>query len=260
MAFTYSAAIANEKEFERLYTEAEQVTRMLANVIRNNPPAYCPRYDGHAVDIALGLLALTATGRRTDATKWVQELANHILFAYRLGRHFPISTDAYEDLVAMQVGEIPDTANLTELSTLLPMLAEWYAVLDLPRPYAEFRRGIAQVLPNVNLQLWHPDDATEEYLYRSNAAGESGATLSSIELPEELGIFTRRIARLEERGMFETLSAVAEDWPVLGLIASRHFRTPVIPGYWRTAVQDTTPFPVEAAGISSRPDGEAVEN
>jgi hypothetical protein len=211
--------------------------QLLVALINNNPPATTPRFDGHAIDIALGLLALTGAGFDARAAGWVDALSAHVLWAYRLGRHFPIYTDSYDDLVAMRLGQAPPKEKLMELSTLLPMLAHWYAALDMTGAYEAYREAVVETLPETNLQLWFPDESTEDHLYRENAGFTSGATLSSIQLPATLGELKVHIVRLhEERRAFENLSCFAQEWRILGLIASRHFRTPVIPAYWQEAV------------------------
>lgn len=206
-------------------------------LINNNPASHNPCFDGHAIDIAIGLLALVSSGYRQDAVEWVEALSTRIVFAYQLGRHFPISTDSYEDLVAMSVGEGPPKQKLMELSTLLPMLAEWYGVLDV-KSYEEFRHSVLAVFTQTDLQTWYPDAATDHYLYRTNAGLESGSTLSSIQLPETLEKLRAWTAQLrKQRDITATISCIAQGMPIIGLIASRHFRTPVLPNYWQRLLQ-----------------------
>jgi hypothetical protein len=95
------------------------------------------------MDTALGLLALTKAGLHSQAVGWLENLGVRIWFAYRSGHHFPITTNSY-DLVAMHFGQARPKEKLMELSILLPMLAHWYVVLDLPEAYADFRNNVAQ--------------------------------------------------------------------------------------------------------------------
>jgi hypothetical protein len=73
---------------------------MLVALIHNNPAALTPHYDSHAIDIVLGLLALVLAEDTDQAKKWVNDLSARIIFAYRVGRYFPIASDSYDDLVA----------------------------------------------------------------------------------------------------------------------------------------------------------------
>ena len=222
---------------ENLESVAQDITRLLAALIRNNPPAATPRFDGHAIDIALGLLALNEVGLRAFAAGWVEDTCTRILFAYKLGKHFPIYTDSYDDLVAMHVDQGPPKERLMLLSTLLPMLAHWHTVLDMGAEYEAFRNSVAETFGATTLQLWFPLEDTEEHLYRENAGFTSGTVMAPIELPATLDELRAHLVRLHaERREFESLSCFAQGWPILGLIASRHYRTPVMPAYWQQAL------------------------
>jgi hypothetical protein len=238
-------ALAVEDDGARQYLDqrAQETAQVLAALIASNPAAATPTYDGHAIDIVLGLLALSSSGLQAQAAGWVENLGIRICVAYQLGRNFPISTDSYDDLVAMHVDQAPPKEKLMELSTLLPTLAHWHAVLDLSEPYEGFRNAVTSIFSETNLQLWFPDESTEDHLYRENA-GRTGAMLHSIQLPETLAELKVHISRLHrKRRVFESLSCFAQGWPILGLIASRHFRTPVIPAYWQEAVNSNPPQP-----------------
>ena len=223
-----------------MFREGAAVAEILAALIQNNPSALAPSFDGHSIDIGLGLLALSVLGPKKEAAGWLDQLCHHVLFGYRVGRHFPISSDSYDDLVALRFdGDMP-IAKLADLSTPVPLLADWFAVLDLPESYRDFQAGVAQIIPKTHLQMWFPDEATEEILYRANAAYERGTTLGSIHFPERLEDLKARIERLMRRSVFEKLSCIEQGWPALGLIASRHFRTPLIPEYWQQSVESAS--------------------
>lgn len=235
-----AGAVEDETAQQNLDQGAQETAQILAALVANNPPAATPRYDAHAIDIVLGMLALASCGLEPRAAAWLESLCTRICVAYQLGRHFPISTDSYDDLVAMNVGQAPSKEKLMELSTLLPTLAHWHAVLDLPEPYEAFRNAVTSIFSETDLQIWFPEESTEEHLYRENA-GRTGAMLSSIQLPETLAELKTYSSRLHhKRRAFESLSCFAQGRPILGLIASRHFRSPIIPAYWQQSIQEET--------------------
>jgi hypothetical protein len=225
---------------ERLAQEGKEAARGLANLIGNNPAALTPCYDEHVVDISIGLLALVEADLEGLATEWVGRLAGRIPFAYgALDRHFPIATDSYEDLVAIKVGEAPPKEKLMEMSTLIPVLGHWHAVLDMPVSYRAFAKQVGEVFSETNLQMWYPGESTDDHLYRENAGWSSGITFSGIELPSDLDSLRSQINRLQEqRREHENFSCIEYGWPVLSLIASRHFRTPVLPVFWQQYVSE----------------------
>ena len=230
-------AATEDSQRETLESHVQNVAYLLAALIDTNPSAATPRFDGHAIDIALGLLALDEAGLRTFAAGWVEDTCARILLAYKLGKHFPIYTDSYDDLVAMHIDQGPPKERLMQLSTLLPMLAHWHAVLDMGPQYEAFRNSVTETFSETTLQLWFPSEDTEEHFYKENAGFTSGTVMAPIGLPATLGELKARIVRLqEERREFEGLSCFVRGWPILGLIASRHHRTPVIPAYWQGTV------------------------
>jgi len=209
----------------------------LVALIKNNPAALTPRYDDHAIEIALGLLLLFRTRRTDEALGWMTELCHRITLAYDLGEFFPVQSDNYEDLIDMEFGRNAPREQLMSLSTLLPTIAEWYAIIGEQEEYVAFREAVNSRCEAVNLQLWYPDIETESWLYKKNAGYDTGKTCYSISLPEDIDELRDTMrGRLTEQISFFQLSCIKRDFPVLGLIASRHFRTPVIPAYWQQLI------------------------
>lgn len=212
------------------------IVETLIPLIRNNPAAKLPCYDGHAIDICLALLLLYCTNHKKEATEWIEELVGKISFAYRIGRHFPIASDSYEDLIDMEVGVSESKEKLMNCSTLFPILAQWCAIFDIPDIYKILRQNIEKFFTETTLQLWYPDEETENLLYKSNAS-RSGATIAPIHLPENLEDVRDHMRRIQDNVLAPSeISCIAKGFPVIGLIASRHFRTPVIPFFWQSLV------------------------
>jgi hypothetical protein len=236
LAYWYLSQASKENAAKQAYSQqCCDISKMLVALIKNNPSAWTPLYDNHAIDIAIGLLALTAVGEQEMASEWVNGIASRIFYAYNdLGRHFPIASDSHEELIALHFGKAPSKEMLTKLSTLLPILADWYAILNLEEQYLNFYESVVHIFPHTNLQIWFPDGETENHLYCQNAGYASGLTVDSIQLSptlDELKIFTINLR--EQKQEFRSLSCFSNGHPTLGLIASRHFRTPVIPAYWQ---------------------------
>lgn len=233
----FGFAAREEEEYEKT---ADMTSFTLAELVRKNPGAWTPLYDSHAIEVALGLLLLIMTKRTDVALEWLIHLSNRITFAYARGNQFPVASDSYEDLLDMQFSRAEfkeQKRHLMSLSTLLATIAEWFAILGRPDDYAAFREAVTVTCVEVNLQLWYPDDITESLLYRGNAGYKTGTMCTSISLPEDIGTLHESMRnRLKEQTSFPQLSCIAHGFPVLGLIASRHFRTPVIPAYWQRLV------------------------
>jgi hypothetical protein len=235
MAHCYCAYFNQDEESKREdFEQTKAIVQTLEALIKNNPAAHSPRYDEHAIDIVLGLLALQSVSHKDIAADWVVRISETIICAYTLGKYFPIASDSYEQLVALQFGQALPKEELMKLSTILPMLADWYVILDLNAEYSAFQQAIIRVLASTNLQYWFPDATTDDYLYACNAGYRSGVTVSSIKLPENTEKHKLLVTNLLESNQeFKQFSCFKHGFPVLALISSRHFRTPVIPAFWQ---------------------------
>lgn len=243
-----SAASDRPEDRETAHAAAQAV----AALIDNNAPARTPLYDGHVVEVALGLLLFAMTDRRRDAAEWISDTAHRMLAGYRIGRYFPIATDRYEDLLDLE-RDAKEKKELMDLSTLIPTMAEWLAILGLDEEYNDFAKVMSEVFDQTDFQLWFPDDDTEEHLYRTNAAAETGATLSSIQLSATADEARARMRKLlDAQDAFDRMTCNLEGFPHLGLIASRHYRTPVIPAYWQRAHRIADSYKAESG---ENPDG-----
>lgn len=246
MAHYFCAHLNQNEEMKREYIEqTEAIAETLLALIENNSSAHSPRYDEHGIDIVLGLLTLKSINYRQDlAADWVIRISQTIIRGYKLGKNFPIASDSYEQLVALQFDQAPFKEKLMQLSTILPMLADWYAIFDLEAEYLSFQEAVTNVLASTDLQYWFPDETTDEYLYACNAGYESGLTVSSVKLTESIEKHKLLVVRLLEKHQgFKDISCFTHGFPFLSLISSRHFRTPVIPTFWQCEV--LAPKPLE---------------
>lgn len=224
---TLSNLSGNEESASEHLQNALAITNDFAGLISNNGPAFNPPYDEHINEIELGLLLFVLLDRRGDAIRWIAEIANQIEFAFmRLGRRFPVYISSYETLVELEVGE---TEPEMPSSTLLTALAEWAVVLQRADLYQHIREIIDRTFSDTDLQVWYPDEETEEKLYRQNAS-RTGTMHTSISLPDGFEAFKEFIVqeRKKEEGA-PLYSAVEQSLMPLELLASRHFRTPLHP-------------------------------
>ena len=222
---------------ERFMKNAEAVADTLWRMIQNHPVAYSPVYDGHSTDICLALLLFQLTGKSEYARRYIPDVVGKTLFTYGMGRYFPISTDSYDDLVDLTFNQGKPKEELSNVTTLYPILAQWCLILGDEKTYRRLKSEPCSVLPHTNWQMWYPDEETEKYLFRANAMYASGTAYNSIVIPENMSDLKQEVVDVNSR-MFDVqkLSCFMSGLPLLGLIASRHFRTPVIPFYWQQMI------------------------
>jgi len=216
---------------------ANVVADTLIAVIRNNSSSGSPRYDGNAIELSLAFLLLFLTDKSEAAKQWLDDLASRVSFAFKVKQHFPVATDAFDDLVAMEVGELSEdqVEKLRHLSTLVPTLMYWSLILGHDEVYQSLRERHGSAFDRVCLQLWYADDLTESVIYRQPAQYESGTTEAFLKFPKQIGDLLRAdIKKAESKAIvsLDTLSAVKQGpWVVIAM-ACRHFRTPFPPQLW----------------------------
>ena len=126
---------------------------------------------------------------------------------------------------------------LIEISTLLPIIAQWCAVLELRESYSLVRDIVENVFQNTTLQIWYPDNDTDQFIYVCNAAFESGIVDAPMSIPETIEEMKTMIESVQENTIkFEELSSVKYGFPILPIISSRHYRTPFLPCYWQQSI------------------------
>lgn len=227
----------NEEAAAVTAANADVVADTLIAVIKNNASSGSPRYDGNAIELSLAFLLLFITDKREAAKQWLDDLAARVSFAFKVKQHFPIATDSFDDLVAMEVGELSDdqVEKLRHLSTLVPTLMYWSLILGHDEVYQLLRERYGAAFEGVCLQLWYADDLTESVIYRQPAQYESGTTEALLKFPEKIGDLLRaEMKKAESKAIvsLDTLSAVKQGpWVVIAM-ACRHFRTPFPPQLW----------------------------
>lgn len=219
----------------------DRATIMASEVIRlvnNNQIFYTPRYDDHLIEIHMLLMLLYKLGLKQQALDLLQGLLKHIAEAYSFSKIFP----AHRDLRTISELEADADVRLKydyNSSYLFTVLLEWSMVLNSPRLYSSFKGVKDSLLKDVTLLLWFPDKETEEKVFTENANDDSGYALSGIELLETMDEYKSLVEDEYDNNCFEKdFSFIKESYWVIGLIASRHFRTHVFPYYWRKFLKD----------------------
>lgn len=220
------------------FGNARAIANRITALIVHNPASRTPPFDDAVVEVALVLVFLAAAGREKDASAWAGELARTAGFAQvHMPAHLPSYWGTYEDRVDRLLGA--DTPEFPS-SMLLALLAEWAAVANNPALYADIRDAVTHPPRRVNLQTWVPTDETDAALYAGPAI-DTGVMRTSVALPNELDVFAANVLR-EAAATDEAVPAYSADQhglAVLSLVASRRFRTPTRPSFWRSLAPTT---------------------
>lgn len=207
----------------------------LKNLISNNGISGSPCFDEMTIDITLAMAFLTFFNEKEFIKDWINEIIRRFHYSYVvLGRGFPISHDSIEVLVEFEKEKEHTKKEMTSTSAMLATIAYFCAVLDFEDQYNELVQFIEKDLSHCSLQIWFPGKGIKSELYSQYAGNEFGIAEAPIHLPKTLKELQDRLVQFldfsKKSESFET------DWkdspPALPLIASRHFRTPVIPFFW----------------------------
>lgn len=238
---------------------ANAVANSLATFLQSHQISGSPCYDGQSIDIALALTFLFLTEQSAAINAWLRELTGRLTFGFRTGQWFPISTDSFDDLVDLELGNA-DVAKLTATSWMVPLVGEWMALIEDDEGYSRLV-DLNEVLKETSFQVWYPDENTAEVLYAGPAL-ETGITEAPVVLPPTAQEMRARIWKIRTESPAKTQFVTSADRAGIGwldFIGSRHFRTPPDPAFWQklekgpsAARQPNSPTP-EPSGSGMQP-------
>ncbi|MBT4792222.1 MAG: hypothetical protein HON90_11675 [Halobacteriovoraceae bacterium] len=215
------------------------ITNALACVIKNNSISASPCYDGQTIDICLAIYSLALVGKIEEIKEWIKELIHRFHFSYKiLDKNFPIAYDSIDMLMEFEFEGKHSKEKMAGMSTLIPTLAYWCAILDFKDEYSDVLK-LVEELKETDLQLWYPRKGIKQQLYKQYAGNEFGIAEVPLFLPESIEELKLRIKTFlkfsEGNNEFET--KWDDSPPGLPLMASRQFRTPANPFYWLSIVK-----------------------
>lgn len=236
---------------------AVAIAALLVSLVKNNPSSGSPRYDGNAIEVSMACMLLLATGHHDAAKDWLHELANRVSYCFRSSKWFPIATDSFDDLVALEIGSLTEEegGKLKELSTLVPTLMYWSVVFGHDALYHELQKAQDSTFKGICLQLWYADEATESQVYRGPAQYESGTTEAPMVFPADVeALIAGEQQKMASKAIvgIDAFSAVQYGMFALVPMACRHFRTPFPPQFWMPFVvaRSGTPAPDQSETTS----------
>ncbi len=211
------------------------IVETLKALITNHQTTRAPYYDSHIIEISTAIFLLGCLSEKKFVEQWIGEMLHHIAFAYvGMGKYFPVQSDSFDDLIALNIAGTIDKERLMKMSTLLPILAQWCCVLGLEKPYSQAVDVAKNAFKETTLQIWYPDSDTDQFLYVGNAAIESGNTEAPITIPTTMVEMQKMIEEVQAKTITsDDISANKHHCPILPFIASRHYRTPFLPFYWQ---------------------------
>lgn len=214
---------------------AKVISETLKNVILNNGISGSPCFDEMTVDIALAVLLLYINGESDFIKEWFFKIVQRFSYSYCVkGKGFPVGYDSIDMLVEFEKENGHSKEEMSSTSTLLALIGYWCVILDDKKLYPELVEFIETKLPHCTVQMWFPSKGIKDQLYQDYAGNELGIAEAPIHFPKSIDELRERLLKFidfsKKSDAFETVWN--DSPPALPLIASRHFRTPVIPFFW----------------------------
>lgn len=202
-------------------------------LIKNNPVLYSPICDEQAIDIALFLfLCATSDCSKNAVSDWIVEMVNRYSLTIRTHGKYTCAYSEYRYLISHPREQTEDyRKEATSGSILIPLLAAWLMALNNDDAVEILYNLTHSELEHCTLQLWLPDEDTEEMIYTGGK--EHGVALCDLKISNQDTRLLDTIAKAcEDNDHFVNLTPWQTNfWPII-LMACRHYRLPVPPQFW----------------------------
>lgn len=222
------------EEVQQTTEELDAYANGLISIINNNGALRVPALDSNSIEVSLVCIFLAMRRRHDAIVGWTSQLLSLSLFAVHFNKHYPcVFTDYHELLDHPQPASDQEYfERATTGSTLYPTLCAWQKLIEPAVTFPDAAGIINRRLQHCTMQLWSPNEASEEHLYtHSDIHGLAVVGLSITESCDELIEIIFEEARQSDKH-FRGLSAVSTGhWPVV-LSACRHHRVTVPVNFW----------------------------
>lgn len=203
-------------------------------MIGNNAGLLLPVRDDQAIDIAIFLqLALVTGVDGGPVREWLEHLVNRLIYTVRTRASYPLTSSDYRDLVEHPRGRSDDAfQEMTKASILIPTVALWARPLGLMDELEALSEMVSNDMTHCTMQLWSPDQTSEDHLYVNDA--NHGYSITDLPIDKDGAALFEIVDSAADRVAehLNGLSAVKNGfWPIV-LVACRHYRLPVPPSFW----------------------------
>lgn len=214
----------------------------LIQIINNNGILRSPIMDSHSIDIGMVCIFLAIRGRYDVIRDWTGNILDSFVFTVKTNNAYPACFTSYGELAAhpRPKSDSDYFRSATAGSTLIPTLVAWRKISDGSTDFREIVGLLDSELAHCTLQLWAPDETSEEKIYTGGDEMHGLAILgiSVTKTANELVELIFEECR-HSNPVFDGLSAVRlGHWPII-LAACRHHRIPIPVSFWREFASET---------------------
>ncbi|MDV7621859.1 hypothetical protein R4615_06665 [Acinetobacter baumannii] len=212
---------------EKALEQYEELSKSIKQLILNNPILFQPYKDEQAIEISLAILFLLENERNDkDINSWLTDMTHIIYESFRSNRRYPSTLNEYLSLI-----QHPSSSSemyrksVTKGSILYPLLAFFSYYFQNTELLNILKSMVKEYIPECTMQIWNPDEYSEEHFYKNTDI--HGTALTGISFEELDTAFKQIKSECKENQKINDLSAIKYEFSPLILTACRHYRLPV---------------------------------
>lgn len=214
----------------------ENIEDLLTDLIFNNPMLCTPYKDDQTIDITIAVFFLSLNkANHNNIRTWLSKMSEMILFLFKTDSCYPSNLHNYYELIEHPREKTEEyRKEVTKGSILYPMLAVFAGLFNLDDVYNNIQYICSEYLSHCTLQLWYPDQISEQYFYNNEQM--HGAAFAEINLKtiSKEKFLEMILNECDEMSDFYELSAVKNNfWPII-MIACRYYRLPIPVYFFRS--------------------------
>jgi len=206
------------------YTE---ICRSIKKMIMSNRLLFHPYKDDQAIDIALTSYHLLQREENDqDLLGWLSGITDIVEEAFIHNWKYPSNIQDYMELVLHPIDN-SDTyrQSVTKGSILYPLLAFFANVFKNEEMNTTIREVLKKYSPKCTSQIWHPDEDSENHLYKNSDI--HGLCVTGITYDDINSAFKQIEENCKLDQHLTKLSAIKYNFFPIILTACRHYRLPV---------------------------------
>lgn len=171
--------------FSTLATQwASICSALISQILKTHGCSQSPAFDYQGVEVHCGLLCLMITERRNEAARWVENIIWRLDFIVKDRKKYWPMAATFEEVLETRNSPSEPNPEFLDVSSLIPILAMWCAVLNIDESYQVIRQRILPSMPNLSLNIWSSDQDFDGIVNDPAALHKSGFGQVLSGLPE----------------------------------------------------------------------------
>lgn len=157
---------------------------LISKILKTHGCSQSPAFDYQAVEVHCGLLCLMIAGQRNEAAMWVTNIIGRLGFIVKDKKKYWPMAAQFEEVLESRNNSSEPNPEFLDVSSLIPILAMWCAILNIDESYQVIRQRILPAMPDLSLNIWSSDKNFDYIVNDPATLHESGFGQVLSGLPE----------------------------------------------------------------------------